>query len=195
LAQSGWTPGRPTPRLRESFRAVASVCIPAGCRLSDQLLTDARRLPLKCDPESPRDVPSAPIASSAVSRFSSRAAMVSLGRGPGSRAAPSYAGANRAARPLVSRAPYRPGSERREAAGIFSEVMSGGKPCLTRWPSAKAGRVDNLRILLLDDVMSTGGTLEACSRALRVQAPNRYWDSTPPGPDVRSVPSQNACSL
>jgi predicted amidophosphoribosyltransferase len=64
-----------------------------------------------------------------------------------------------------------------------------------RWESLRGafvmkqvGRVDNSRILLLDDVMATDATLEACSRALceaaanSVMALNTARDVRPAGP-------------
>ena len=45
-------------------------------------------------------------------------------------------------------------------------------------------RVDKLRILLVDDVMATGATLDACSRALRKAGAARVISLTV----ARSVP-------
>jgi predicted amidophosphoribosyltransferase len=54
----------------------------------------------------------------------------------------------------------------------------------------REGRVDNLRVLLLDDVMRTGATLAACAKALREAGASSVLGLTvaravdPVGPDV-----------
>jgi len=221
--------------------ALTSVCFPAGCRLCDQLLPDARRLPLcddcldsfqkigpgSCDfcgqpgafdPEFPKDLAYCPGCQR--HRFAFQLARsYGLYEGPLARAIVllkheqieplgawfarrlvevvqkeaerltadvivpvplhrqrvrerGYNQVDVFGRPLAGslRLPYRPVLLMRSRPRPERHLLRTDE----RWEAVRGafairqgGRVDNSRILLLDDVMTTGATLDACSRALR----------------------------
>ncbi|GAC1622817.1 MAG: hypothetical protein PVS2B2_02610 [Candidatus Acidiferrum sp.] len=91
---------------------------------------------------------------------------------PGRERERGYNQAGLIARPLARklRLPYRPILLVRNRPRPEKQLLS----LEERWESVrgafatqKGSRVDNLRVLLVDDVMTSGATLDACTRALR----------------------------
>ena len=72
------------------------------------------------------------------------------------------------ARPLARRLgiPYRPALLMRTRPRPEKHLLDYEESVRGAFALKQGRRVDNSRILLLDDVMTTGATLDACSRAL-----------------------------
>jgi predicted amidophosphoribosyltransferase len=134
-----------THGLEKPSGALTSVCFPAGCRLCAELLRDARRLPL-CD-NGLSSFPTIP---------------------PGSCDLCGQPGAFDPEFPKTLS--ICPVCQQRRLAFQLARSDERSAAVSAAFAIREGRRVDNLRILLLDDVMTTGATLDACSRALREAA-------------------------
>jgi predicted amidophosphoribosyltransferase len=137
--------------LAEASDAIVSVFFPAGCRICDKLLTQASRVPL-CE-ECLASFEAAPEMACAVCGQ----AVTGITQNEGEPLSGKLGLPHQAV--LLMRTKPRPNKQ----ILSFEERWESVRGAFATRPGSQ---VDNKRVLLVDDVMTTGATLDACARAL-----------------------------